>query len=108
MNVNFKGYNNIIANGIDFGNEYSAKFVIAQLDNEGEPDLKRFQDLKKMQGLSQAEIDNDVMKLIYTETPKNDMITLNGKTLYWGSELKYIKETLPKFMTKEEILREKT
>ena len=107
MNVSFKGYNNIVAKCIDFNNGYSTQYIVAQLNDEGYPDLTNYRKLKRMQGLSDAEVENDLLQLVYREYPKHDVLSLGDKELYWGAELLHIEQTLPKFMTRDEYMHER-
>ena len=68
-NIRFSGYSNIIANSIKGSNNASIDFIAMKLDDNGEKDLTRFREIKKMMDLSPETIEKDV--LTYTNCIHN-------------------------------------
>lgn len=102
----FCGYKNIIANDI---NTDRFRFIMLsmQLDNEGKPDLSEFIQYKKMSGLSEEAVNEDILTGIYMKLPEmqsNDLF-LNNSHIPGDKDLKYMQEILPEglYKSKERV-----
>ena len=102
---NFYGYKNVISDDINRRNA-SLTFISAQLDNEGQNDLAEFKKLKNMMEMPADKIDSDVINIIYTHIDGNKPnLFLDNKVLFWGDELRWLKDNHPKVMPIEEYTR---
>jgi len=63
-NIRFSGYSNIIATSMQGSNDTSIDFIAMKLDDNGEKDLTKFRQIKKIMDLPAEEIEKDVFTYI--------------------------------------------
>ena len=95
---NFYGYKNIISDEISSRNGMMT-FFAAQLNDEGHPDLSEFKKLKRLLKQSEDLINNDVFCATYTHSQGNKPnLFIGNQVLFWGNELRWLKDNRPKAM----------
>lgn len=106
---NFYGCKNIIADDIRT-NDRMITFIAAQLNDEGKPDLSEYRKLKTLLELPEEKVNNDSISILYTYIKGNKpSIFVDNQVLFWGGELKWLKENRPKAMPIEDYTQiEKT
>ena len=63
-NIRFNGYSNIIASSLKGSEDTSIDFIAMKLDDNGEKDLTRFRQIKKIMDLPADEIEKDVFTYV--------------------------------------------
>ena len=105
-NQNFYGYKNVLTgNNISLGDK-KISFVSMQLNDVGFEDLKKYLELRKMQGLPEGCIDEDILTFSYITGSKGNNMYLGNtrKPMYWGEELVQLEEKfVPKLMSEAEF-----
>lgn len=88
----FKGYKNVLANDLN-EQGFRLSYLAMQLDDDGEKDLSAWKDIQKLCSKKHSCINDDVISVIYTKTPRDhDFLFLGEKALPFGEELAYSRD----------------
>lgn len=100
--TNFYGYKNVLSTEI-VGRNSELSFITAQLNDEGSPDLTEFKKAKKLLEQPIEEINSDVITILYTRSNnEKPNLFINNRVLFWGDELRWLKDNQPKAMSDKE------
>jgi hypothetical protein len=101
-NINFKGYSNIVsADGIPTGN-FRISYLAMKLDDEGEKDLTKLKQIRKLQGYPAGIKNEDIITFTHFTNGKIEDIYFNEKPMCWGEQLKIVQEEyIPKFISQD-------
>ena len=116
---NFCGYNNVLALGsVPVGSLTISSFSTQLNDKddlkplyEGEKmnHLTEYRKLRRMQGAAENDVNDDILTLTFVSNSKhknNLFIGLDDYSLYWGSELRVLRDRyVPKLLTEEEYIK---
>lgn len=98
----FYGCRNIISDDIRT-HDRMVTFISAQLNDEEKADLAEYKKLKTMLELPTERVNNDSISMIYTHIEgQNPNLFIDNQVLFWGGELRWLKENRPKAMSLQE------
>ena len=102
-NTNFKGYKNVISTDLK-DDRLRFMFFSLQLNDEGNKDLTKFREIKKMiSGLTKSQIEDDVLTLTYKLIPiEGEILTLDNTKMSLADDLFHLEKTLPALKYKSE------
>lgn len=108
-NVSFKGYTNVIsARNVQLGDKL-INYIAMKLDDNGEKDLTKLREIRKLQGCPDNLPNNDILTFIHVDDTYAESIYFSDKGMCWGEHLKVVEEEfVPKFLSKATYKRIET
>lgn len=106
ININFKGYSNVISvEKVPLGN-IETSYLAFKLDDNGEKDLSKLREIRKLQRYPENYKNDDILTLIYVTDYKTDEIYFSENRMCWGEQLNIVRdEYVPQFINSEEYER---
>ena len=103
-NISFKGYSNIVsAQKINIG-ALETSYIALKLDDNGEKDLSKLREIRKLQKYPANYKNDDILTLIHVTDKKYEELYFSENLMCWGEQLKVLKdEYVPQFVKKEEF-----
>ena len=91
-NITFKGYTNVLAIQKVPVDDMVTSYIAVKLNDEGENDLTKFREIRKLQGLRQNPENDDILTMIHVANNYSEDIYFCDKSLCWGEQLNIARE----------------
>ena len=103
-NISFKGYSNIVsAQKVNIG-PLETSYIAFKLDDNGEKDLSKLREIRKLQKYPANYKNDDILTLIHVTDKKYEDLYFSENLMCWGEQLKVVKDAyVPHPVKKEEF-----
>ena len=91
-NISFKGYSNIVsAQKVNIG-ALETSYIAFKLDDNGEKDLSKLREIRKLQKYPPDYKNDDILTLIHVTDKKYEELYFSENLMCWGEQLKVLKD----------------